>query len=659
MPDVLDERSRRAADGVRRLADVADTEVAEALATVRHRSIAEPSEEEASPARRRWPLVAAVAALVAIGGAGLLLVDRGSGSITTPATDRPDTSVAVSTIDTAPQVESAPTIASLDPATPSTRVDSTVALPAIERLAIGDSVVLGAAEELVERGFVVDAAESRSFEQGLDILADLVEQGRPVGVLVLHLGTNGSIDERQIERFETLIGEVAGQSFVVTSAAPREWTTPNNDRLQDVAVTRGDVELIPWDAIAPRCLGRCLYPDQMHLDVDGARLYADVLDAITSSPDAATARLDDVRRARVRALSGFDGYSASSTRRTLRSDGSVTEVASSVTMVSSGSVWVDTGDGTWGSHDSETDTTRSAFRDPDGRLRYQEIGAQGDASLSLGILVGHDPTSLAEDIVGDEVSVVERAVDGRDGWDVTWVDTIEQMPTDSRVVHINVQRRRIDAATGLIVSEEHLSTDPSSVAESSSIDEIIVGTELPDAFPGRIPDDAIVDRSGPPPAFRSPATPADVSAAFGGPAPAPAWVDEAEIAIGWSPFVWQQSDEVDLLVVTYVRRRGFVETRVEVTTTRAAPDGPTGPPDGQTIVDGWFCRDPVDDGRCEPIGGELRLAVDGGAFDGEFAVVREGLGAIGGTVSIFDLQIVGPDLDSPEQELARFRWIDG
>ena len=65
-------------------------------------------------------------------------------------------------------------------------------------LALGDSVMLGAASKVQALGFVVDAVESRQFVDGVEVAETLKEQGRLGDVVLLHLGTNG--DDRHRSR---------------------------------------------------------------------------------------------------------------------------------------------------------------------------------------------------------------------------------------------------------------------------------------------------------------------------------------------------------------------------------------------------------------------------------------------------------------------------
>ena len=64
----------------------------------------------------------------------------------------------------------------------------------IDILAIGDSVMLGAANVLTERGVTVDALKSRPFRQALEIANYMKSVNRLGSVVIIHLGTNNTVE---------------------------------------------------------------------------------------------------------------------------------------------------------------------------------------------------------------------------------------------------------------------------------------------------------------------------------------------------------------------------------------------------------------------------------------------------------------------------------
>ena len=90
----------------------------------------------------------------------------------------------------------------------------------IAQFALGDSVMLGAAGELNNDGFTVDAAESRQFSDGRAIVEQLRDDGRLGEVVVVHLGTNGNINAGRSHRDDGRAGRRAA------GAAPDDRRRP-------------------------------------------------------------------------------------------------------------------------------------------------------------------------------------------------------------------------------------------------------------------------------------------------------------------------------------------------------------------------------------------------------------------------------------------------
>ena len=74
-------------------------------------------------------------------------------------------------------------------------------------LAIGDSVMLGAADRLAAAGFEVDARGCRQMTQGLDILGQRRAAGNLPRVVIVALGTNWVITHADIRRALHILGK--------------------------------------------------------------------------------------------------------------------------------------------------------------------------------------------------------------------------------------------------------------------------------------------------------------------------------------------------------------------------------------------------------------------------------------------------------------------
>lgn len=143
-------------------------------------------------------------------------------------------------------------------------------------LAIGDSVMLGAAASLSERGFIVDAEESRAFVSGLDIVERLDDQGRLPNTMVVHLGSNGPIGDENMADFVDRIADV-DNVLIVTNAIDRDYNDANNLLIFDAVEANPNIAVLDWARFADQCPGDCFEPDGFHLKPDGREFYATLI----------------------------------------------------------------------------------------------------------------------------------------------------------------------------------------------------------------------------------------------------------------------------------------------------------------------------------------------------------------------------------------------
>ncbi len=114
------------------------------------------------------------------------------------------------------------------------------------RYAIGDSVMLGAKEELTAREIRVNATVSRQFRDAMPLVRRLKAAGRLRRKVIIHLGNNGIlIQAADCDR----ISQIAGSSrtvYLVTVKIPRSYRRIQNERLAACAQRRANTELIDW-----------------------------------------------------------------------------------------------------------------------------------------------------------------------------------------------------------------------------------------------------------------------------------------------------------------------------------------------------------------------------------------------------------------------------
>ena len=140
-------------------------------------------------------------------------------------------------------------------------------------LAIGDSVMKGAAGRLKELGAVVDAVQDRQADIGIGIFVQLRELGVTMDAAVVHLGTNGPITDAEIETLMEAVADVP-RVVILTSSAYRDWTNANNAKWKALPATHPNVTVLDWAEVSRSCTGDCFSSDHIHLNRDGIEFYA-------------------------------------------------------------------------------------------------------------------------------------------------------------------------------------------------------------------------------------------------------------------------------------------------------------------------------------------------------------------------------------------------
>ena len=141
--------------------------------------------------------------------------------------------------------------------------------------AVGDSIVIDIQPYLESDipGVTVDGEVSRQFETGIGIVQADRAAGTLGAVLVVELGTNGSVTAAD---FDAMMQAAAGVERVVfvNINVPRPWEVPDNAVLSaGVARYPGVAVLADWDAESTPH-PEWFTPDQVHLEPAGARALA-------------------------------------------------------------------------------------------------------------------------------------------------------------------------------------------------------------------------------------------------------------------------------------------------------------------------------------------------------------------------------------------------
>jgi hypothetical protein len=193
------------------------------------------------------------------------LTNPGSTATPTVTTAAPATTVPAGTGPTL-----APTTTS---STTSTSTTTTLPPPPPAILAIGDSVMLGAADELTEEGIVVSAEVNRQMSTMVPKVQELRDGGQLGGTVVVHLGTNGVLTDETVTDFFTALAGVPKVLVLTVEAPGKSWIEPNNAKIVSLPAQFPNVTVLYWDGLATQCPGNCFYDDGIHLRQEGQDYY--------------------------------------------------------------------------------------------------------------------------------------------------------------------------------------------------------------------------------------------------------------------------------------------------------------------------------------------------------------------------------------------------
>jgi hypothetical protein len=146
----------------------------------------------------------------------------------------------------------------------------------IPLLAIGDSVMLGAADILTSRGVTVDAVKSRPYRQALEIVNYLKSVNRLGDFVIIHLGTNNFVDQQTLDEIMVPLADTELVLFLTAHVPDKRWQDPNNELIRALPDRYGNAKVLDWQQIASENLNY-LYRDKVHLNREGQVFYADLI----------------------------------------------------------------------------------------------------------------------------------------------------------------------------------------------------------------------------------------------------------------------------------------------------------------------------------------------------------------------------------------------
>ena len=143
-------------------------------------------------------------------------------------------------------------------------------------IAVGDSVMLGAAKSLASRGVRVDAELNRDFNY-LKVVLALISQDELEGrTFILHLTNNTQVESSDLaEIIDTFLSR--SSIVVLNSYVPKmPYDLQNFEAVLELAQSRPSVVIADWRSIAQEN-PHFLLSDGLHLDESGQSAYADLI----------------------------------------------------------------------------------------------------------------------------------------------------------------------------------------------------------------------------------------------------------------------------------------------------------------------------------------------------------------------------------------------
>ncbi len=129
--------------------------------------------------------------------------------------------------------------------------------------------------QAVMPGIYIDAVVSRQMSAGLEVARGLADSGRLRRIVVVGLGTNGTVTGAQIRQLLAIVGPHR-RLILVNTFVPRPWQDEVNGALAAAARHHRNVVIANWrTAIEHRT--SLLWDDGVHPRPPGGLLYARVV----------------------------------------------------------------------------------------------------------------------------------------------------------------------------------------------------------------------------------------------------------------------------------------------------------------------------------------------------------------------------------------------
>jgi len=195
-------------------------------------------------------------------------------SLAAPAQPMTDTVTASATL-SVPGAAPADAQESVEAASPSP--DLAVSTEPASVIAVGDSVMVSAADELAEviDGLSMDAAIGRQIREVIGVLQEILDAGRMGNVVIIQVGNNGYLSAKKFDEMMVLLQDVPSV-FILNVRVPRQWESTVNKVLAEGVQRYANATLIDWYA-ASEDHPEFFWKDGMHLRPEGAQAYTELI----------------------------------------------------------------------------------------------------------------------------------------------------------------------------------------------------------------------------------------------------------------------------------------------------------------------------------------------------------------------------------------------
>jgi hypothetical protein len=152
--------------------------------------------------------------------------------------------------------------------TATTATTTTVPKEPQAHVAIGESVMVGAADDLRGAGVFVDARENRGPEGVKNTVIKLRDAGDlgEASELVIQVGTNAPMSQGELDAIMAELPDDVGPVWFMTLHAAVQWIPANNELIRNMPNLYPGVQIIDWDTAAAEVE---LCEDDIHISCNG------------------------------------------------------------------------------------------------------------------------------------------------------------------------------------------------------------------------------------------------------------------------------------------------------------------------------------------------------------------------------------------------------